>query len=87
MDAAPTDTLNARPGPITDGQLAELERLARELEGNRITEEGATLLMMCLAPALGELRQRRAAMARIAATTATATADNVVALPDRDRGA
>jgi hypothetical protein len=67
----------AEVGPISDEVLARLIGHMHDLENNRCTEEGATLILMCARPCLEELmayRKRTAASLEL-------VPDNVIRLP------
>lgn len=69
----------AQVGPISDEVLFRLIGHMRDLEENRCTDEGATLILMCARPCLEELlayRKRTAASLEL-----EPPADNVVRLP------
>lgn len=69
----------AEVGPISDEVLVRLIGHMNDLENNRCTDEGATLILMCARPCLEELleyRRRTAASLDIACYGA-----NVVQLP------
>lgn len=67
----------AEVGPISDEVLARLIGHMRDLELNRCTEEGATLILMCARPCLEELLEYR----RRTAASLELVPDNVIRLP------
>ncbi len=69
----------ARPGPITDQILEQAIAVARGAQdADRLSDDGAALILWIAAPALEELLQWRRRMRVIADV---ATADNVILMP------
>lgn len=53
------DVARARAGVITDRMLRNLRRTVGDLEADRLTDEGADLLLLCLGSVIDELIERR----------------------------
>lgn len=74
------DVPRACGGTITDATLADMINLARDLEHNRLTHEGGTLLLQNLRGVLEELAHRRRVMSLVHDVSAP---DNVIFLDQK----
>lgn len=74
--------LPARPGPITDEMLERAIAVAADAENDRLTDDGAAILLFLARPVLQECLQWRRRMAVIADMAAP---DTVILFPGAAR--